>query len=45
MRDIQNFLPAFLVKISDNGYKVMDDYDDISFASLTLRGTNGIECM
>ncbi len=41
--DVRSFVLAYLVKISNDGYEVMDDYDDICFASLTLKGPDSIE--
>jgi hypothetical protein len=41
--DVQSFVPAYLVKISNDEYEVMDDNDDICLASLTLSGPDSVE--
>jgi hypothetical protein len=43
--DIRSFVPAYLVKISKELYEVMDDYEDICFASLTMGGPDGVESL
>ena len=41
-RDVRNFVPAYLVKISMLGYEITDDKDDICFASINFDGDGGI---
>jgi hypothetical protein len=41
--DHRNFCPAYLVKVSDSEYEIMDDGDDICFATLQMDGDDGLE--
>ncbi len=40
---VWSFVPANLVKISSDEFEVMDNYDDICFASLTLSNPDSVE--
>ena len=33
--DVHNFIPAYLVKVANNIFEVMDDKDDVCFATLS----------
>ncbi len=37
-----NFCPAYLVKITNTEYEIMDSYDDICFATRPLDGDDGL---
>ena len=41
--DHRNFCPAYLVKVSNTEYEIMDDNDDICFATLQMDGDDGLE--
>ncbi len=41
--DHHNFCPAYLVKVSNTEYEIMDDSDDICFATLQMDGDDGLE--
>jgi hypothetical protein len=43
INDIRNFCPAYLIKISNEQYEVMDDGDDVCLANLYADGDEGIE--
>jgi len=40
--DMRNFCPAFITRIAKTQFEVIDDYDDICFASLDLEGDDGL---
>jgi hypothetical protein len=42
INDIRNFSPAFLRKVSNDKYEVMDDRDYICFAELLVDGDDGL---
>ena len=41
--DVRNFVPAYLVKISNSVFEIVDDKDDIYFASLAIEGKDGLK--
>jgi hypothetical protein len=42
IEDIRNFCPAYLRRVSNEKYEVMDDQDDICFAELLVGGDDGL---
>ena len=40
--DVRNLVPAYLVKISYSVFEIVDDKDDICFASVTMDGNDGL---
>ena len=41
--DIRNYVPTILVRVTEHVYEVMDDNDDICFASLQIEGEEGMK--
>jgi hypothetical protein len=39
---VRNFVPAYLVKISNSVYEIIDNKDDICFASVSFDGDDGL---
>jgi hypothetical protein len=40
--NVRNFVPAYLVKISNSVFEIVDDKDNICFASVAMDGDNGL---
>ncbi len=45
INNIRNFLPAYLKKVTKDAFEVMDDSDEVCFATLTVEGDEGISNM
>ena len=41
--DVRNFIPGYLVKISNSVYEIVDDKDDICFATVAMEGEDGLK--
>ena len=45
LSDLRNYVPTILVRVYEHVYEVMDDNDDICFASLQIGGEEGLKNM
>jgi hypothetical protein len=45
LTNVCNFVPAMLIKVTESIFKVMDNNDDICFASLQLDGEEGMKAL